>query len=128
MVDMAVKCFKRSSAEVEEVEAKHPFNRRHFFVTSSNRTLPRSRRTCSWNGSNRARSPTRTIIPPPQVEIFYGLKGTGVCELVSPDQSISERYTIATGDSVYCPENWTHKIKNASEDAEWVVLGVVFNA
>lgn len=127
MVDMAVKCFKRSSAEVEEVEAKPPFNRRHF----RNLFEPDAAAVKAYVFVERF-EPGAESYPhyhtPPQVEIFYGLKGTGVCELVSPDQSISERYAIATGDSVYCPENWTHKIKNASEDAEWVVLGVVFNA
>ena len=125
---MSVKRYKRSFQEVQEVEAKHPFNRRFFRNFFG---PPVSEDVKAYVFVERF-EPGAESYPhyhvPPQVEIFYGLKGTGVCELVSDDQAFFERYTIEPGDCVYCPENWTHKIKNGSDKEEWVVLGIVFNA
>ena len=117
--------YKVSLKDIEEVEALLPFNRRYF------RTLfkPDSEIKASvfverFEPGSESYSHYHV---PPQVEIFYGLKGTGICELVSDDRSFFEKYTIEPGDCVYCPERWAHKIKNASEEDEWVVLGIVFN-
>ena len=120
------KSFKISLNEVQEVETKPPFGRRHF----RNLFGPISKEVKA-NVFVERFEPGAESFPhyhsPPQVEIFYGLKGTGVCELVSTDQTFSQRYKIEPGDCVYCPENWTHKIKNASDKEEWMVLGIAFN-
>ena len=123
---MSTKSYKISLTEVQEVEAKPPFDRRYF----RNLFGPISEEVKAYVFVERF-EPGAESFPhyhsPPQVEIFYGLKGTGVCELVSTDQTFFQRYKIEPGDCVYCPENWTHKIKNASDKEEWVVLGVVFD-
>jgi len=124
---LSVDSYKVSTKDVREVEAKPPFDRRHF----RNLFGPISGEMKAHVFVERF-EPGAESFPhyhsPPQVEIFYGLRGTGICELVSADQTFSQRYVIDPGDCVYCPENWTHKIKNASDKEEWVVLGVVFAA
>jgi mannose-6-phosphate isomerase-like protein (cupin superfamily) len=44
---------------------------------------------------------------------------------VSSDREFVGKYTIDPGEMVYCPENWIHKIRNASNKEEWEVLGVI---
>lgn len=118
--------FKASSDEVKEVEAKPPYTRRYF------KTLfgPISDSAKAWVFIERF-EPGAESYPhyhvPPQVEIFFGLEGTGVVELVSQDQKFFKKYTIGPGEMVYSPENWTHKIKNASDKKEWKVFCVVFS-
>lgn len=118
--------YKVSMKDVEEIEAQPPYNGRFF----KNLFKPDSDIKASVFVERF--EPGTESFPhshiPPQVEIFYGLKGTGICELVSDDRSFFQKYTIEPGECVYCPEKWTHKIKNASEEEEWMVLGIVFNA
>ena len=122
---MVNRCYKVSLKDVEEVEAQPPFNRRFF------KTLFKPDSDIKASVFVERFEPGAESFPhshiPPQVEVFYGLMGTGICELVSYDRTFFQKYTIEPGDCVYCPEKWTHKIKNASVDEEWVVLGLVFN-
>lgn len=119
--------FKVSSRNVEETEAKSPYSGRYF----KNLFGPISEECKAWVFVERFKPGTESYPHyhvPPQVEVFFGLEGTGICELVSQDQKFFEKYTIEPGDAVYCPENWTHKIKNASDKENWKVYCVVFQA
>ena len=81
---MVNRCYKVSLKDVEEVEAQPPFNRRFF------KTLFKPDSDIKASVFVERFEPGAESFPhshiPPQVEVFYGLMGTGICELVSDDR------------------------------------------
>jgi oxalate decarboxylase/phosphoglucose isomerase-like protein (cupin superfamily) len=111
--------------EIAEVEMKEPYSGR-FMQTMFG---PISENSRAWFFVERFNPGTESYPhyhDPPAVEIFYGMKGKGIVETISPDQKIVRKYEVAPGQAVYSPEYWTHKIKNASDKEDWVVLCCVF--
>jgi len=111
--------------DIPEVEMKEPYSGR--FV----RTMfgPISENSRAWFFIERFKPGVESYPhshTPPAVEIFYGLKGKGVVENVSADQKTVLKYEVGEGQAVYSPENWTHKIRNASKTEDWIVLCIVF--
>lgn len=111
--------------DIPEVEMKEPYSGR-FMQTMFGPIGENSR---AWFFIERFNPGTESYPhyhDPPVVEIFYGMKGKGIVENISPDQKIVQRYEVGPGQAVYSPENWTHKIRNASDKEEWIVLCCVF--
>ena len=113
--------------DVQEVEMKEPYSGR-FMQTMFGPIGENSR---AWFFIERFNPGTESYPHshiPSAVEIFYGISGKGIVENISPDQQSVQKYEVGPGQAVYSPEGWTHKIKNASNTEDWVVLCVVFEA
>ena len=117
--------FKVTSEEIDEIESDYPYNKRYFKKLFNKEVCDIAKATVFIERFEPGAESYPHYHIPPEVEIFFGLKGRGICELVNQDRTIIHKSVINQGDLFYCPENWIHKLRNDSDKEIWEILGII---